>query len=618
MKKENKVVMRTSYFKDIARSFQEGGSTFNGVGGKGQIIDGQYVEDFESGGPDPWRYRMNYTKKTWEVMDTRNPSRGWITLDGSTQKLKRAQKAVEDRFGSAKRAMDWFEKNGKEQSAKNDATPTAPPQTPREPISIDQLPPPIGMPPMPTQPPAVQIPRSPISVDQLPGRPMGPIGYERPPIQPPVGPRSMPPYSPPIEDLPQDGGITEEDYRSIDEEMRRILEQDRINAERALNRPYVDPPQRIGGITLSPIEYQRPPINVPNPKPMPPYSPPIEDQEEPTISPEAAEMIRQIKIDAGLIPTVTSSGPYTVTSRVGKKNQSQNNNVSLLSDTSYDSDTVTLVRDKDGKAFIGLGGYFVPYVKGDNWLGGSDYVGKYFDSKDSNEDILKQLEREVGTNLEKKRYKGGRGEYLTDLFYRKSGSGRMGDGKYSSRISEEDFYNDNYDLSNRFTLLDPYTYPQGFRQGGYLSYPFSNYLRAEGGPPDLFRQTTESLPYEVASTFDPTGISGIPGAYYAAKDLINDPSMSNAANFGINALGAIPGVTYLGKGMKAAKLGRNLFRAVNAAENIGLAQSAYNSLENKYKNYQRPMNTPPQQVSRDSAMPNNRPVFDRYGRLIRN
>lgn len=95
-----------------------------------------------------------------------------------------------------------------------------------------------------------------------------------------------------------------------------------------------------------------------------------------------------------------------------------------------------------------------------------------------------------------------------------------------------------------------------------------------------FREYNDSLPVQALKLADPTGVSAYPDVYFAGKDFVADPSWEGAANVGLNVLGALPGVGYLGRGAKLAKVINN---SANTAKAINISRTAKSSLDSKYE-----------------------------------
>jgi LysM repeat protein len=66
--------------------------------------------------------------------------------------------------------------------------------------------------------------------------------------------------------------------------------------------------------------------------------------------------------------------------------------------------------------------------------------------------------------------------------------------------------------------------------------------------------------------FDPSGVSSYPDVYYSGKEMINNPSWSNAGSLAFNTLGALP---VIGKVTVPLKLTKKLSQVVKSTNNIG-------------------------------------------------
>lgn len=78
-----------------------------------------------------------------------------------------------------------------------------------------------------------------------------------------------------------------------------------------------------------------------------------------------------------------------------------------------------------------------------------------------------------------------------------------------------------------------------------------------------FQEINNNALVQTAKIFDPTGISSYPDVYYSGKDLYNNPSWGNAANFGLNLISALPVVGKVAVPLKVAKTASKIMNSSN-------------------------------------------------------
>lgn len=65
---------------------------------------------------------------------------------------------------------------------------------------------------------------------------------------------------------------------------------------------------------------------------------------------------------------------------------------------------------------------------------------------------------------------------------------------------------------------------------------------------------------------DPTGISSYPDVYYAGKELFNNPTLENGADFLLNVVGALPLIGKFAAPAKVAKASKRTKKIIEGAE----------------------------------------------------
>lgn len=96
-----------------------------------------------------------------------------------------------------------------------------------------------------------------------------------------------------------------------------------------------------------------------------------------------------------------------------------------------------------------------------------------------------------------------------------------------------------------------------------------NYLKDGGGGTEKTNDNSEL--YEILGKtaiqlLDPTGISSYPDVYYAGKELFNNPTLENGADFLLNVVGALPLIGKFAAPAKVAKASKRIKKTIEGAE----------------------------------------------------
>lgn len=89
-------------------------------------------------------------------------------------------------------------------------------------------------------------------------------------------------------------------------------------------------------------------------------------------------------------------------------------------------------------------------------------------------------------------------------------------------------------------------------------------------------ESTRSLPYVILQALDPSGVLTIPDLVHQANETLKDPSTLNMFFTVLCLICIVPGLTYYGKGIRAALAGKQVALAVskfNTIVNLILAGS---------------------------------------------
>lgn len=94
-----------------------------------------------------------------------------------------------------------------------------------------------------------------------------------------------------------------------------------------------------------------------------------------------------------------------------------------------------------------------------------------------------------------------------------------------------------------------------------------NYLK-DGGVTKATNDNSEFykiLGKTTIQLLDPTGISSYPDVYYAGKELFNNPTLENGADFLLNVVGALPLIGKFAAPAKVAKAAKRINKIIEGA-----------------------------------------------------